>query len=94
MGVADSLLTGTNFLRFYVLKPDTAVGTLLQDKVGPFARSAADAAVVLDTVRGQDPADPSSFDADLQDPFSLNVQSLTVGVLPNTPSVVRLHWAA
>ena len=61
----------------------------MQDKVGPFARSAADAAVVLDTVRGRDPADPSSFDADLQDPFSLNVQSLTVGVLPNTPSIVR-----
>lgn len=60
----------------------------LQDKVGPFARSAADAAVVLDVIRGRDPADPSSFDADLDDPFSINVQTLTVGVLDNTPTIV------
>ena len=32
---------------------------VLQDKVGPFARSAADATVVLDIIRGADPADPS-----------------------------------
>ena len=65
---------------------------LVQDKVGPFARSAADAAVVLDAIRGRDPADPSSFTADLQDPFSINVQSLTVGVLSNTPTLVSLNF--
>ena len=62
----------------------------LQDKVGPFARSAADAAVVLDVIRGRDAADPSSFNADLEDPFGIDVRSLTVGVLSNTPTIVRL----
>ncbi len=61
---------------------------LLQDKVGPFARSAADAAVVLDVIRGRDPGDPSSFDTHLDDPFGLDVLDLTVGYLPNTPPIV------
>ena len=60
----------------------------LQDKVGPFARSAADAAVVLDIIRGADPADPSSRDTPLEDPFEIDVQSLTVGYLPSTPAAV------
>lgn len=60
----------------------------LQDKVGPFARSAADAAVVLDTIRGRDPQDPSSFDSHLEDPFTLAIQNLTVGYLPQTPPPV------
>lgn len=61
---------------------------LLQDKVGPFARSAADAAVVLDVIRGRDPGDPSSSDTHLDDPFGLDVLDLTVGYLPNTPPIV------
>lgn len=64
------------------------MSTVLQDKVGPFARSAADAAVVLDIIRGQDPQDPSSFDTHLDDPFGINVQTLTVGYLPGTPAIV------
>ena len=60
----------------------------LQDKVGPFARSAADAAVVLDIIRGRDPDDPSSFDPHLEDPFSITIQNLTVGYLPETPAAV------
>lgn len=57
------------------------------DKVGPFARSAADAAVVLDVIRGRDPGDPSSFDTHLDDPFGIDVLDLTVGYLPNTPPI-------
>ena len=44
---------------------------VLQDKVGPIARSAADAAVVLDIIRAADPANSSSRDTPLEDPFSL-----------------------
>ncbi len=61
---------------------------MLQDKVGPFARSAADAAVVLDVIRGRDPGDPSSSDTHLDDPFGIDVLDLTVGYLPNTPPIV------
>ena len=61
---------------------------LLQDKVGPFARSAADVAVVLDTIRGRDPGDPSSFDAHLDDPFTMDVTKLTVGCLSDAPATV------
>lgn len=61
---------------------------MLQDKVGPFARSAADAAVVLDVIRGRDPGDPSSFDTHLDDPFGIDALDLTVGYLPNTPPIV------
>eukprot|EP00891_Asterochloris_glomerata_P005158 jgi/Astpho2/5158/e_gw1.00073.15.1_t len=53
------------------------------DKTGTFARTAADAAVVLDAIRGRDPRDPSSFDAPLQGPFGassgLDTTTLTVG---------------
>ena len=62
----------------------------LQDKVGPFARSAADAVLVLDTIRGRDPADASSFDSHMEDPFTLPIQNLTVGYLPQTPDSVSL----
>ena len=55
----------------------------LQDKVGTFARTATDAAVVLDAIRGRDPRDPSSFDSRLQGPFGtgsgLDTTALTVG---------------
>ena len=62
----------------------------VQDKVGPFARSAADAAIVLNAIRGQDPNDPSSFDSHMDDPFSLSIQNLSVGYLPQTPNIVSL----
>ena len=62
----------------------------LQDKVGPFASSAADAVLVLDTIRGRDPADASSFDSHMEDPFTLPIQNLTVGYLPQTPDSVSL----
>lgn len=55
----------------------------LQDKVGTFARTAADAAVVLDAIRGRDPRDPSSFDSPLKGPFGpgsgLDATTLAVG---------------
>jgi Asp-tRNA(Asn)/Glu-tRNA(Gln) amidotransferase A subunit family amidase len=38
------------------------------DKLGPMARSAVDCAIVMDTIRGRDAADPSSVDL----PFSFN----------------------
>eukprot|EP00891_Asterochloris_glomerata_P006380 jgi/Astpho2/6380/e_gw1.00091.15.1_t len=53
------------------------------DKVGTFARTAADAAVVLDAIRGRDPRDPSSFDSPLKGPFGpgsgLDATTLAVG---------------
>ena len=64
----------------------------LQDKVGPFARSAQDVAVVLDVLRGSDlnEMDPSAFDAELDDPFRVDPANLTVGFLGDVPSSVRL----
>lgn len=52
---------------------------LSQDKLGPFCRSAADCAVVLDTIRGKDPDDLSSRYITLDDPFSVDIKRLTVG---------------
>ena len=43
----------------------------LQDKVGPFARSAADAAVVLYIIRGADPTDPFHCDQPLATSLAL-----------------------
>ncbi|KAG0493039.1 hypothetical protein HPP92_006437 [Vanilla planifolia] len=51
------------------------------DKVGPFCRSAADCAVIIDVIRGKDPKDPSSRFIPLDDPFSVDVRKLTVGYL-------------
>ncbi|KAJ7559388.1 hypothetical protein O6H91_04G083000 [Diphasiastrum complanatum] len=51
------------------------------DKLGPFCRSAADCAVILDIIRGKDPGDTSSKDIHLKDPFSIDVSKLTVGYL-------------
>lgn len=53
----------------------------LQDKLGPFCRSAADCAVVLDIIRGKDPHDHSSRDIPFSDPFSVDITKLTVGYL-------------
>ncbi|CAA2935208.1 glutamyl-tRNA(Gln) amidotransferase subunit A isoform X2 [Olea europaea subsp. europaea] len=51
------------------------------DKLGPFCRSAADCAVVLDYIRGKDPDDLSSRDIPLADPFAVDITKLTVGYL-------------
>lgn len=53
----------------------------LQDKLGPFCRSAADCAIVLDIIRGKDPHDHSSRDIPFPDPFSVDITKLTVGYL-------------
>eukprot|EP01018_Ginkgo_biloba_P017905 Gb_32412 [translate_table: standard] len=53
------------------------------DKLGPFCRSAADCAIILDIIHGKDPNDLSSKDISLKDPFSINVSSLKVGYLPD-----------
>ncbi|MED6192001.1 hypothetical protein PIB30_006149 [Stylosanthes scabra] len=51
------------------------------DKLGPFCRSAADCAVVLDIIRGRDPHDHSSKVSSLDDPFHVDITKLTVGYL-------------
>ncbi|XP_050151895.1 uncharacterized protein LOC126626571 isoform X1 [Malus sylvestris] len=51
------------------------------DKLGPFCRSAADCAIVLDAIRGKDPDDLSSRDIPLGDPFLVDIKKLTVGYL-------------
>ena len=55
--------------------------SFLQDKLGPFCRSATDCAVVLDIIRGKDPDDLSSRDNLLDDPFLVDITKLTVGYL-------------
>ncbi|GAA0149316.1 ligase [Lithospermum erythrorhizon] len=51
------------------------------DKLGPFCRSAADCAIVLDAIRGKDPDDLSSRDIGFDDPFTVDISKLTVGYL-------------
>ncbi|KAH7867266.1 hypothetical protein Vadar_031089 [Vaccinium darrowii] len=61
------------------------------DKLGPFCRSAADCAIVLEAIRGQDPDDLSSRNTSLDDPFSVNITKLTVGYLDDAEmEVVRV----
>ncbi|KAL8123162.1 uncharacterized protein LOC141717438 isoform X2 [Apium graveolens] len=51
------------------------------DKLGPFCRSAADCAIILDSIRGKDPDDPSSRNIIFNDPFMVDITKLTVGYL-------------
>lgn len=61
------------------------------DKIGPFCRSAADCAVLIDLLRGKDPQDLSSKNIFLEDPFGMDVTKLTVGYLPDADmQVVRV----
>ncbi|KAL0736378.1 hypothetical protein Bca4012_012588 [Brassica carinata] len=49
------------------------------DKLGPFCRTAADCALVLDAIKGKDPDDLSSREIAFEDPFSVDITKLTVG---------------
>ncbi|KAK1358042.1 putative asparaginyl-tRNA synthase (Glutamine-hydrolyzing) [Heracleum sosnowskyi] len=51
------------------------------DKLGPFCRSAADCAIILDAIRGKDPDDLSSRNIIFDDPFTVDITKLTVGYL-------------
>lgn len=53
----------------------------LQDKLGPFCRSAIDCSLVLDAIRGKDPNDFSSRHIPVGDPFLVDVRKLIVGYL-------------
>lgn len=61
----------------------------MQDKIGPFCRSAADCAVLIDLLRGKDPQDLSSKNIFLEDPFGMDVTKLTVGYLPDADMQVN-----
>lgn len=60
---------------------DEVIILKLQDKLGPFCRSAVDCAIVLDAIRGTDAGDPSSREIALEDPFQVDITKLTVGYL-------------
>jgi Asp-tRNA(Asn)/Glu-tRNA(Gln) amidotransferase A subunit family amidase len=49
------------------------------DKIGPMARTAEDCALVLDAIRGADPADPSTRDAAFR--FTKKKRNLRVGIV-------------
>ncbi|KAG8379631.1 hypothetical protein BUALT_Bualt07G0109000 [Buddleja alternifolia] len=51
------------------------------DKLGPMCRSAADCAIVLDIIRGEDPDDLSSRNIPFSDPFEVDITKLNVGYL-------------
>ncbi|GAB2213443.1 hypothetical protein Drorol1_Dr00021486 [Drosera rotundifolia] len=51
------------------------------DKLGPFCRTAADCAMILNIIEGKDPDDLSSRDMPFDDPFSLDLTKVTVGYL-------------
>lgn len=66
---------------------------VLQDKVGPFCRAASDCALILDAIRGRDTDDIASLDVALDNPFTVNISNLTLGVLSSVQdraSKVRL----
>ncbi|XP_021761278.1 uncharacterized protein LOC110726121 isoform X2 [Chenopodium quinoa] len=58
------------------------------DKLGPFCRSAADCAVILDNIRGKDPDDLSSRNMPFGDPFDVDLTKLTVGYLDDSEKEV------
>ncbi|XP_056684455.1 uncharacterized protein [Spinacia oleracea] len=58
------------------------------DKLGPFCRSAADCAIILDNIRGKDPDDLSSRDMPFGDPFTVDITKLTVGYLDDSEKEV------
>jgi Asp-tRNA(Asn)/Glu-tRNA(Gln) amidotransferase A subunit family amidase len=47
-----------------------------QDKLGPMARSAADAALIFDVIRGKDANDMDACDANLANPFGMDLSTL------------------
>ncbi|OHA63555.1 MAG: glutaminyl-tRNA synthase (glutamine-hydrolyzing) subunit A [Candidatus Wildermuthbacteria bacterium RIFCSPHIGHO2_01_FULL_48_25] len=49
------------------------------DQVGPFARTVEDCEIVFDVIRGKDPLDATSVDAQVQDP-NFKIQNLRIGV--------------
>lgn len=51
------------------------------DKVGPIARSAVDAALVFDAIRGADAGDPSSRDARFRAELDVDLKQVRVGVV-------------
>lgn len=61
-----------------------------QDKLGPFCRSAADCALVIDAIRGIDPDDPSSRHVGIDDPFEVDIRKLTVGFLKDAEMEVSI----
>lgn len=63
---------------------------LIQDKLGPFCRSAEDCAIILDNIRGKDPDDISSRDIPFGDPFEVDLTKLTVGYLNDSEKEVFL----
>lgn len=73
----------------------SCISGLLQDKLGPFCRSAKDCAIILDCIRGKDPNDPSSKNIHLEDPFSIDITKLTVGYLEDADQEVSesITWA-
>lgn len=62
---------------------------LLQDKLGPFCRTAADCAVILDAIKGKDPDDLSSREIAFEDPFSVDITKLTVGYTKDADMKVK-----
>lgn len=75
---------------FVLQKMKLSFVLLDQDKLGPFCRSAADCAIVLDSIRGEDPDDLSSRDTHLMDPFLVDITKLTVGYLEDAEMEVSL----
>ena len=78
------------------LIPRTGVMPLAEslDKVGPLCRSAADCATVLAIVRGADGIDPSARDVSTADPATIDLASLTVGILPSVRGKIDLALRA
>ncbi|KAK9809896.1 hypothetical protein WJX72_001213 [[Myrmecia] bisecta] len=59
------------------------------DHLGPFARTAADCALILDFIRGYDPEDLDTLDINLPDPYGINVKSLKIGYVPDATQWLR-----
>ncbi|XP_062028983.1 uncharacterized protein LOC133744989 [Rosa rugosa] len=58
------------------------------DKLGPVSRSAADCAIILDSIRGKDPDDLSSRDIAFENPFLVDITKLIVGYVDDAEQEV------
>jgi len=82
--VSPSTRCGTTGLRPTFGRVSRAGGMALSwsmDKVGPITRSATDAAIVFDAIRGEDPDDPTTRESAFNYQANRDIRSLNVGYM-------------
>lgn len=86
--VSPAIRCGVSALRPTFGRVSRAGGMVLawsHDRVGPFARTVEDCAMVFNAIHGADPADPSTITTPFAFDHDLRLETLRVGVDPDAP---------